>query len=128
MKKDFAQKLTPEQYRVLVEKGTEAPFSGEYLQNSAKGTYVCAACGSILFASDSKYESDQPGLQGWPSFADVAAKGAIELVPDNSWGMQRTEVICKKCGGHLGHLFDDASSPSGQHYCINSCSLNFDKS
>ena len=122
---EWKRKLTPEQYHVLREKGTEAPFSGQLLANQAAGEYKCAACGSLIFKSDAKYESGTPGLSGWPSFAEVAASDAVELKEDNSWGMHRTEVICKTCGGHLGHLFDDADSPSGKHYCINSCALEF---
>lgn len=121
----WKDKLTPEQYRVLREKGTEAPFTGKFLHNDKTGDYTCAACGAVLFKSDSKYESDIPGLAGWPSFADVAASDAVVLADDHSMGMHRTEVICKNCGGHLGHLFDDASSPTGKHYCINSISLDF---
>lgn len=125
MTDEWKQKLTPEQYRVLREKGTEAPFTGKLLNEKRTGNYTCAACGALLFKSDSKYESDIPGLAGWPSFADVASGGAVELLPDDSLGMHRTEVICKNCGSHLGHLFDDGSSPSGQHYCINSVCLDF---
>lgn len=88
--------------------------------------YTCAACGAELFSSDTKYESDIPGLAGWPSFYDVAKSGAVKLANDNSLGMQRVEVTCANCGSHLGHLFDDPSSPNGQHYCINSAALDFD--
>ncbi len=123
----WKKKLSPEQYKVLREKGTEYPGSGKLLHNNDTGDYTCAACGTVLFKSESKYESDQPGLSGWPSFADVANSDAVELRPDNDLGMQRTEVICKTCGGHLGHVFDDSSSPTNQHYCINSCALNFEK-
>jgi peptide-methionine (R)-S-oxide reductase len=122
---EWKAKLTPEQYHVLREKGTEAPYSGKLLQNDKTGDYTCGACGAVLFKSDSKYESDVPGLAGWPSFADVASSDAVELEADNSLGMSRTEVICKNCGSHLGHIFDDASSPTGQHYCINSAALDF---
>lgn len=121
----WKEKLTPEQYHVLREKGTEAPGSGKLLQNNDTGDYTCAGCGTILFKSDSKYESTTPGLIGWPSFGDVASSDAVELKEDNSLFMKRTEVVCKTCGGHLGHLFDDSSSPTNQHYCINSCSLSF---
>ena len=121
----WKQKLTPEQYHVLREKGTEHPGSGALLQNDKTGEYTCAACGAVLFKSDAKYESDIPGLEGWPSFADVAAGDAVELKADDSFGMARTEVVCKNCGGHLGHLFDDPSSPTNQHYCINSVALDF---
>lgn len=124
---ELRKKLTPEQYHVLREKGTEAPFSGKLLQNAETGEYKCLVCGSVLFKSDAKYESNSPGLAGWPSFADVAGSDAVDLVPDNSWGMDRTEVVCKTCGSHLGHLFDDDDSPSGKHYCINSCALDFKK-
>ncbi len=123
----WKEKLTPEQYHVLREKGTERPGTGELLQNDKTGDYTCAGCGAILFKSDTKYESHIPGLAGWPSFDDVASGDAVELVEDNSLGMSRTEVICKNCGGHLGHLFEDSTSPTNQHYCINSCSLKFEK-
>lgn len=122
---EWRQQLTPEQYHVLREKGTEAPFSGTLLNNTATGEYKCAACGTVLFKSDGKYESHMPGLEGWPSFSEVAASDKVELVPDDSHGMHRTEVVCKTCGSHLGHVFDDADSPSGKHYCINSCALDF---
>lgn len=121
---EWKKKLTPEQYRVLRKKGTEAPFSGELLKNTATGDYQCAACGNVIFKSGAKYDSQEPGLEGWPSFSE-AVEGAVELVPDNSLGMRRTEVICKVCGGHLGHVFDAGDSPSGKHYCINSCALDF---
>lgn len=122
---DWKKKLTPEQYHVLREKGTEAPFSGKLLDNEKPGVYTCAACGAELFKSDSKYESTLPGLQGWPSFAEVAKTGTVDLVDDNSLGMHRTEAICTNCGSHLGHLFDDDTSPTGKHYCINSVALGF---
>ncbi|HEU5005058.1 MAG TPA: peptide-methionine (R)-S-oxide reductase MsrB [Candidatus Saccharimonadales bacterium] len=122
---EIKKRLTPEQYHILREKGTEAPFSGELLNNEEKGMYVCPVCGAELFSSESKYESDIPGLAGWPSFADVVRSDAVKLLEDSSHGMHRTEVICANCGSHLGHLFDDSSSPSGQHYCINSASLEF---
>lgn len=124
---EFRQKLTPEQYHVLREKGTEAPYSGALLQNNETGEYTCVACSAVLFKSGAKYESNVPGLAGWPSFADVAKSDAVELHDDDSLGMQRTEVICKNCGSHLGHLFPDDSSPTGQHYCINSAALDFKK-
>jgi peptide-methionine (R)-S-oxide reductase len=122
---EWRQKLTPEQYRVLREKGTEPPFSGKLLANQASGEYRCAACGSLIFKSDAKYDSDTPGLAGWPSFSEVAASDAVKLAPDASLGMERIEVICRICGSHLGHVFDDTDSPTGQHYCINSCALDF---
>jgi peptide-methionine (R)-S-oxide reductase len=126
---DWKQKLTPEQYHVLRERGTETPGSGVLLQNEATGDYTCAACGTVVFKSDEKYESTIPGLIGWPSFADAATlagqDAAVELRDDSSMGMQRTEVICRTCGSHLGHLFPDDTSPTGQHYCINSVALDF---
>jgi peptide-methionine (R)-S-oxide reductase len=119
---EWKQKLTPEQYRILRQKGTEAPFTGELLNNHDTGMYTCAACGASLFSSGTKFESGS----GWPSFYDVAAKGAVRLVDDDSHGMRRVEVQCANCGGHLGHLFDDAyDQPSGQRYCINSAALEF---
>ena len=125
---ELKERLSPEQYRVLREKGTEAPGSGELLYNFENGMYVCPVCGHDLFASSDKYESTTPGLVGWPSFSEAATSGAVELRPDDSHGMHRTEVICKTCGSHLGHLFDDPSSPNGKHYCINSAALTFKKS
>lgn len=121
----WKQKLTPEQYRVLREKGTEAPGSGKYVDFNEDGMYHCAACGQALFPSDAKYESTAPGLIGWPAFSEAAGKGAVKLQDDDSLGMHRTEVVCSNCGSHLGHLFADESSPNGQHYCINSVCLNF---
>jgi peptide-methionine (R)-S-oxide reductase len=117
--------LSEQQRNVLRNKGTEPAFSGEYLNHDKPGVYKCVSCGAELFTSSHKYESTIPGLMGWPSFADVASSGAVELKDDNSLGMKRTEVVCKKCGGHLGHLFNDPSSPTEKHYCINSCVLNF---
>lgn len=125
---EWKAKLTPEQYHVLREKGTEAPGTGKYLYNDDQGMYRCAACGAELFKSDSKYESTIPGLIGWPSFSEAATNEALVLSDDSSMGMQRTEVTCKNCGSHLGHLFPDDSSPNGQHFCINSAALNFEKS
>lgn len=123
----WKQKLTPEQYAVLRQKGTEAPFSGEFVMPNNDGTFSCVACDNVLFKSDAQYESKLPGLMGWPSFADVAESDAVELVGDTSLGMQRTEVICKNCGSHLGHVFDgDSDSPTGKHYCINSVCLKFE--
>jgi len=115
------KKLTPEQYHVLREKGTEPAFTGKWVKNKDNGMYTCASCGSELFSSDTKFESGT----GWPSFYD--AKN-VELKEDNSHGMRRVEVVCKKCGGHLGHVFDDApKTPTGQRFCINSCALDFKK-
>ncbi|MDP3734175.1 MAG: peptide-methionine (R)-S-oxide reductase MsrB [Nanoarchaeota archaeon] len=123
MNVDWKKKLTPEQYRVLREKGTELPFTGKLLHNKEKGVYVCAGCGTALFPSDTKYDSGC----GWPSFYDLQHKENIELQKDISLGMQRIEVLCKKCGGHLGHVFDDGPQPTGKRYCINSLSLGFKK-
>lgn len=125
---EWKQKLTPEQYRVLREKGTEIPGSGALLYNDKAGEYTCAACGQVVFKSDSKYESTTPGLIGWPSFAEAASEGAVNLVEDKSMFMKRIEAVCSNCGGHLGHLFDDASSPNGKHFCINSAALDFTES
>lgn len=118
---DGKKKLTKEQYHVLREKGTELPFTGEYLYNKENGKYVCAACGVALFSSDTKFDSGC----GWPSF--FAAEGNVELKTDLSHGMKRIEALCKKCGGHLGHVFDDGPKPSGKRFCINSLSLDFQK-
>jgi peptide-methionine (R)-S-oxide reductase len=125
--KEWKKKLTPKQYYALRQKGTEIPGSGELLYNTDSGMYICAACGNPLFSSTTKYDSTTPGLIGWPSFTEATNNDAIELKSDNSLFMHRTEVICKNCGGHLGHLFEDASSPNGQHFCINSDSLAFEK-
>ena len=123
---EWKQELSPEAYRVLREKGTEAPGSGELLYNEAEGMYACGACGNPLFSSDAKYDSKTPGLIGWPSFCEMVNNDAVELKGDNSMFMHRTEAVCAQCGSHLGHLFEDPTSPNGQHYCINSLSLKFD--
>ncbi|NBU34119.1 peptide-methionine (R)-S-oxide reductase [bacterium] len=115
-------KLTTEQKDVLFNKATEAPFSGALLHNDESGAYTCANCDAELFMSDTKFDSGS----GWPSFYKPKAEDAVELVTDISHGMVRTEVVCKSCGGHLGHLFDDAhDQPTGQRFCINSASLDF---
>ena len=118
---EWREMLTPEQYRVLREKGTEYPFTGQYWNHHAVGAYTCAACGQELFASGTKFESGC----GWPSFYDALDQGSVRFVEDISHGMRRTEVVCSRCGGHLGHVFDDGPRPTGQRYCINSTSLNF---
>jgi peptide-methionine (R)-S-oxide reductase len=124
---EWKKKLTPEQYDVLRQQGTEIPGSGALLHNDKTGEYKCAACGNTVFKSNAKYDSTIPGLIGWPSFSEAADKGAVELRPDDSLSMSRTEVVCSNCGSHLGHLFDDPSSPNGQHYCINSVALDFNE-
>lgn len=123
MKDEWKDKLTPEQYHVLREKGTEVPFTGELLNNKKDGMYVCAACGTPLFSSDAKYDSGS----GWPSFWKAVDDSKVNLVPDHSHGMERVEVQCANCGGHLGHVFDDGPQPSGQRYCINSVCLAFEQ-
>jgi len=120
---EWKKELTPEQYKVLRKKGTEPAFTGELLHNKVKGMYVCAGCGAELFDSDTKYDSGS----GWPSFWQPAEKENIEEKTDNSLFMRRTEVLCKKCGGHLGHVFEDGPQPTGQRFCINSLSLGFKK-
>lgn len=118
---EWRQILTPEQYHILREKGTETPYSGALLANTKTGTYACAACGTVLFDSSTKFDSHC----GWPSFYD-AKPGAVTFTEDQSQGMRRTEVTCAVCGGHLGHVFPDApDQPTGQRYCINSAALAF---
>ncbi len=119
---EWRSKLTPEQYRILREGGTEPPWSGELLGNKAQGEYRCAACGEPLFKSDSKYDSGS----GWPSFTSPAAQDSVSELPDSSHGMERTEVRCAKCEGHLGHVFPDGPGPEGLRYCINSAALDFE--
>lgn len=120
---ELRQKLTPEEYDVLRQGGTEVPFSGQYYNETRKGTYNCKVCGNPLFGSDAKFHSDMPGLQGWPSF-DQAIPGSVEYVEDMSMGMVRTEVLCARCRSHLGHLFDDHEAKTGKHFCINSVCLD----
>jgi peptide-methionine (R)-S-oxide reductase len=115
--------LTEKQFHILRQKGTEPPFTGELLHNKAKGKYKCAGCGEELFLSDTKFDSGS----GWPSFWAPMGDENIETQSDDSLGMRRTEIRCKKCGGHLGHVFDDGPEPTGKRYCVNSASLKFDE-
>jgi peptide-methionine (R)-S-oxide reductase len=124
---ELKKRLTPEQYRILRQKGTEAPFTGKYLNHNEKGMYTCAVCGAELFSSDTKFESKMPGLQGWPSFSNVADSKAVKLTEDFSQGMHRVEASCVNCGSHLGHVFTEADDTphGGVHFCINSACLGF---
>lgn len=119
---EWRRELTPEQYHVLREKGTERAFTGIYADEKTPGTYRCAACGQELFDSDTKYESGS----GWPSFYEPMANDRVETHEDTSYGMRRIEVTCARCGGHLGHVFPDGPRPTGLRYCINSASLKLD--
>jgi peptide-methionine (R)-S-oxide reductase len=120
---EWRRSLTPEEYRVLREKGTEHPFTGEYERSKEKGTYLCAGCGNPLFSSETKFESGS----GWPSFYQPLSGESIATEEDDSHFMERTEVLCNRCGGHLGHVFDDGPKPTGQRYCLNSVALKLQK-
>jgi peptide-methionine (R)-S-oxide reductase len=120
---EWKKTLTADQCHVLREKGTERPFTGALYNNKEKGSYVCAGCGNVLFSSKHKFDSGT----GWPSYWQAVSKNAITSIPDTSYGMARTEIVCAKCDGHLGHLFEDGPQPTGLRFCVNSASLKFIK-
>jgi peptide-methionine (R)-S-oxide reductase len=121
---EWRRELSPERYQVMRQKGTEPPFTGEYTYSKEEGVYRCGACGAELFRSDAKFDSGT----GWPSFTEPAVAENVDLEPDYSHGMVRTEVRCARCGGHLGHVFDDGPAPTGKRFCINSCALDLEPS
>ena len=120
---EWREQLAPDQYAVLRQAATEPPFMGKFVNTKDDGVYTCAACGAELFDAQTKFDSGS----GWPSFTDPANTENVELRTDTSHGMVRTEVVCARCGGHLGHVFDDGPGPSGQRYCINSCALDLER-
>jgi len=122
-KDEWRRILTPEEFHVLREKGTERPFTGKFVDHKKEGIYVCAGCGNELFSSDTKFDSGT----GWPSFGAPMSNDSVKMEPDTSSGILRTEVLCTRCGGHLGHVFDDGPKPTGRRFCINSAALHFEK-
>jgi len=122
-KDEWRRILTPEAFHVLREKGTERPFTGKFVDHKKEGIYVCAGCGNELFSSDTKFDSGT----GWPSFGAPMSNDSVKMEQDTSSGILRTEVLCTRCGGHLGHVFDDGPKPTGRRFCINSAALHFEK-